>query len=201
MNNELFIKSLTEKEVDIIGEIGNISMGSAATSLSVLLRNKVEITTPTVREYSKIKDMLELSRDLVTVEIKYKKGFEGFSVFVLETKDIAVIADLMMGGNGKIEKIEIGELQLSAVGEAMNQMMGISSTALSSMFNSKIDITPPIIKYQKFGEELDLTDDINDVAIVVVSFQLKVGNLISSEMIQLTPLAAIKNQISRLSRK
>lgn len=193
-----FIKNLDEREVDTMGEICNISLGSAATSLSMLLGNRVEITTPTVTEYDKIEDMLEFSKDLVTVEIKYKKGLEGFSVFLLETKDTAIIADLMMGGNGKVRDVEIGELQLSAVGEAMNQMMGTSSTTLSSMFNSKIDITPPIIKYQKFGEDLDLTTDIQDTPIVVVSFKLIVGDLINSEMLQIMPLDAAKDQISRL---
>lgn len=182
------LKFLTEEEADALGEIGNISMGSSATTLSMLLSNKVDITTPTVHEYEEITQLFELPEDYLTVEIKYKEGLQGSSIFALNSTDSAIIADLMMGGDGKVEKPEIGELQLSAVGEAMNQMIGTSSTSLSSVLNFPIDITPPDVKFQKSSEKLDLGSEIFGVPVVAVAFKFAVGELIDSEMIQLMSL-------------
>ena len=191
-------KYLDLKEVDTIGEIGNISMGSSATTLSMLLGNKVEITTPRVEEHEKVNEVLDLYRDYVAIEIKYKSGLSGTTVFVLQKEDTAVIADLMMGGDGKIKNAEIGELQLSAVGEAMNQMIGTSATTLSSMFHTNIDITAPDVKFQKAGSKLDLSEEISDKPIISTSFKLIVGDLINSEMVQIMSLDSAKSQISKL---
>jgi len=190
---------LDETETDTIGEIGNISMGSAATTLSMLLGNKVEITTPVVKKYKDIQEILDLTRKYVTVEIKYKAGLDGTTVFALNDLDTAIIADLMMGGDGKVNNPEIGELQLSAVGEAMNQMMGTVSTTLSSMFNITIDITPPTVNLHEIGDKLDLAGDILFHPIVAVSFNLKIGDLIDSEFVQLMNVDSAKSQVARLN--
>ncbi len=192
------VKHLTDNEADALGEIGNIFMGSAATTLSMLLGNKVEITTPQIKEYASIQDVFNVQEDIVTVEINYKYGLDGATIFALKTDDTAVIADLMMGGDGKVENIDIGELQLSAVGEAMNQMTGSASTTMNSMLNVNIDITPPIVKLQKNGDKLELENKMEKESIVAVTFELKVGDLIDSKLIQLLPLSSAKDQIYKL---
>lgn len=192
------LEYINETEADALGEIGNISMGASATTLSMLLGHKVEITTPKVREYGRIEDLFEISKDCVTIEIQYKEGIDGSTIFALNIEDTAIIADLMMGGDGKIKDPEIGELQLSAVGEAMNQMIGSAAVSMSSMFNTSINITPPIVKLQKTGQKLDLLDEIFGVPIVAVSFSLKVGDIIDSEIMQLMSLSSAQNQVSRL---
>jgi flagellar motor switch protein FliN len=191
-------KYLDLKEIDALGELGNISMGSSATTLSMLLGNKVEITAPTVKELESIDEIQEVVRDRVVVEIAYKAGLEGSTVFVLEVNDTAIIADLMMGGDGKVKDPEIGELQLSAVGEAMNQMIGTSATTLSSIFNTSIDITAPIVKLQKKGDKLGISQEIIKGSVVCTSFKLIVGDLINSEMVQIMPVKAAKDHVSRL---
>ncbi len=190
---------LTPTEVDALGEIGNMSMGAAATTLSMLLSNKVEITTPTVLEYKEIQELFKFQKDFLTVEIRYEDGLEGLSVFALNKDDSAIIADLMMGGNGIIEGTpEIGELQLSAVGEAMNQMIGSASTSLASIFNFPVNISPPDVKLQKGGQKPDLSQDIFGCPIIAVAFKFKIGDLIDSEMIQLMSLDSAKYQVKTL---
>ncbi|OGH98345.1 MAG: hypothetical protein A2104_10090 [Candidatus Melainabacteria bacterium GWF2_32_7] len=192
------LKYLTSKEVDTLGEIGNISMGSAATTLSMLLGNKVEVTTPKVKEYESIEQICNSLKDFVSIEIDYTTGLQGSSVLILEAQDTAIIADLMMGGDGKVKNPEIGELQLSAVGEAMNQMMGTSATALSSMFNTSIEISAPTVKHQEAVEKQELETDAIKGPIIAICFDLKVGDLINSEMIQVISLSAAKDQVSKL---
>ncbi|MDD3013482.1 MAG: flagellar motor switch phosphatase FliY [Candidatus Gastranaerophilales bacterium] len=189
---------LNETEADALGEIGNISLGSAATTLSMLLGQKVDITTPKVKEYPVVEELFKATKDCTTVEIKYKLGLDGTTIFALNPKDTAIIADLMMGGDGKVQDTEIGELQMSAVGEAMNQMIGTASTSMASMFNMPIDISPPVVKLQEAGKKLDLAEDIFGVPVIAVAFNLKVGDLIDSEFVQLMSLQSAQDQVKNL---
>lgn len=194
-------KYLEEIEADTLGEICNISMGSAATTLSLLLNNKVDITTPTIHEYDDITSLFDTKEEFVSVEIEYVEGIEGYAIFSLKSIDCSIIADLMMGGSGVVEEgTEIGDLQLSAVGEAMNQMIGSSSTSLASIFGHSVNISPPIVKLQKLeSEELNLTkDEVFKVPVIAVSFNLIVGDLINSNMIQVMSLKSAKSQVDRL---
>ena len=136
---------IPDLERDALGEIGNISMGGAATTLSVLLGRKVSITTPTV-SVSNLRQLKEkYPVPFLVVEVGYSIGIEGNNVLCIQAKDAAIIADLMMGNDGTNPDQELSELHMSAVSECMNQMMGSVATSLSSMFNKKVDITPPVV--------------------------------------------------------
>ena len=137
---------LTDMEKDALGEIGNISMGSAATTLSVLLGHKVSITTPSVSVATMGIIQQQYPMPYLIVEVGYTIGIEGNNVLAIQAQDAAIIADLMMGGDGTNPDTEINEIAMSAVGESMNQMMGTVATSLSTMFNKKIDISPPKVK-------------------------------------------------------
>ena len=136
--------TLADSDKDAVGEISNISMGTAATTLSSLLNQKVNITTPKV-SVSSWDDLAErYDRPCVMMQISYKEGIDGNNVLILKENDVKIITDLMMGGVGEVDDSEpLSELHLSAIGEAMNQMMGSAATSMSSMFNRKIDISPP----------------------------------------------------------
>ncbi len=192
------ITLLTPVEVDTIGEIGNISMGSAATTLSMLLGNKVDITTPVVLEYISPESAIKPQGECVTIQVDYKAGLKGATIFVINPKDTAIIADLMMGGDGNVQECELSDLQLSAAGEAMNQMIGTACTTMSSMYNIPIDITPPIVELAKNGITVDLAKRVFEFPVIAVSFKLKVGDLIDSEIVQLVSLDSVKEQINRL---
>lgn len=129
---------LTDVERDALGEIGNISMGSAATTLSVLLGHKVSITTPSVSVATMNIIQKQYPMPYLIVEVGYTIGIEGNNVLAIQAQDAAIIADLMMGGDGTNPDTEINEIAMSAVGEAMNQMMGTVATSLSTMFNKRL---------------------------------------------------------------
>lgn len=185
---------LTDEEKDVIGEVSNICMGSAATALFSILNHRVNITTPRV-SYSTWDELLKnYEAPCVFVQIYYKEGIDGNNIFILKQRDAQVIADLMMGGDGKGEYGELSELHLSAISEVMNQMMGSSATALSSIMESRIDISPPT------ATVVNLTEVINGGEIaeflkgdfVKISFSLEVGDLINSELMQLYPFEFAK---------
>ena len=191
--------TITDMERDALGEIGNISMGGAATTLSVLLGRKVSITTPTVSisNMSQLKEKYPIP--FLVVEVGYSIGIEGNNVLCIQAKDAAIIADLMMGNDGTNPDEELSEIHMSAVSESMNQMMGSVATALSSMFNKKVDITPPVVTLVDLGTE-EVVSKLLDKAdpIVQASFRMEVDGLIDSEIMQLLPLDVAREMVDAL---
>lgn len=182
-------EELSDVEKDAVGEVSNISMGTAATTLFSLVNQKVNITTPMVT-YTTWDDLIKnYDRPCVFIQICYKEGLDGNNILVLKESDVKIITDLMMGGDGTNTEGELSELHLSAISEAMNQMMGSAATSISSMLEQKVDISPPS------AELVDLQEVLNgaDVAeflkgkFVKVSFRMEIGNLIDSELMQLYP--------------
>ncbi len=191
--------TLTDTEKDSLGEIGNISMGTAATTLFTLLNKKVQITTPRVSATT----MKEISGGFTTpsvlVKVTYKTGIIGDNFLVLKEEDVMIITDLMMGGDGTNVSGEVTDMHLSAISEAMNQMIGSSSTSLSEMLGFMIDITPPeayletlsATDFKKYGVE-------DDAEVVKISFDMIIGDLINSEIMQILPLNLAKDMVSKM---
>lgn len=190
---------LSDIEKDALGEIGNISMGSAATTLSVLLGHKVSITTPAVSidTMAMIKDQYPMP--YLIVEVGYTVGINGNNILAIQASDASIIADLMMGGDGTNPSEELNEIHMSAVGESMNQMMGTVSTSLSTMFNKKIDISPPKVSLIDFGTEDQVTKLVDqNEPLVKVSFRMEVDGLIDSEIMQILPVDVAKEMVDFL---
>ena len=190
---------LSSMEKDALGEIGNISMGSAATTLSVLLGHKVNITTPTVSVDTMSTIQNQYPMPYLVVEVGYVIGINGNNILAIQASDASIIADLMMGGDGLNPQEELTDIHMSAVGEAMNQMMGTVATSLSTMFNKKIDISPPKVNLIDLGAEDKITDLVNnDEPVVKTSFRMEVDGLIDSEIMQILPLDVAKEMVSFL---
>lgn len=200
-NNIGALDELSPEVIDVLGEIGNIAMGAAATALYSLLNQKVEITTPDVK-VSTIRAIAdEYEKPCVLVQVEYIEGIEGLNLLIIKEEDAAVIADLMMGGDGSNPSLELDEIRLSAISEAMNQMMGSAATSMSSILNEVVNITPPVAKY------IDLDDVVSEVngyfgedeVLVDNSFHLKVGDLIDSSFKQISKLDFANKLVSRLT--
>ncbi|MEI4788918.1 flagellar motor switch phosphatase FliY [Bacillus sp. FJAT-53060] len=190
---------LSAMEQDAIGEIGNISFGSSATALSTLLNQKVEITTPTVSVIQKSKLNEEFPHPYVAIEVNYTEGFSASNLLVIQQTDAAVIADLMMGGDGTNADPSLSEIHLSAVQEAMNQMMGSAATSMSTVFNKKVDISPPSVELLDFKEGEGTERIPAEKMLVKVSFRLKIGELIDSNIMQLYTITFAKDLIAELT--
>ena len=189
---------LDEMEQDALGEIGNISFGSSATALSGLLGQKVEITTPTISVIDRNDLETEFVHPYVAVGVEYTVGLSGTNLLVIKQSDAAIIADLMLGGDGLSPNADLGEIHLSAVQEAMNQMMGSAATSMSTVFNKKVDISPPTIELLDVQEDKGTGSIPQEDLLIRVSFNLKVGTLIDSNIMQLFPLRLGKELVSSL---
>ena len=194
-------QSLSDNEKDALGEIANISMGTAATTLSTLVNQKVVITTPVV-SYGTLTKLSSLyDRPCVFIHISYIEGIDGNNVLILKESDVKVITDLMMGGDGTNTSDELSELHLSAIGEAMNQMMGSAATSLSSMLERKVDISPPkasLIDLNDSIVESELSDFLED-EFVIVSFRMEIGDLVDSQIMQLYPFDFARSLYKKFS--
>lgn len=189
---------LDSLEQDALGEVGNISFGSSATALSALLGQKVEITTPSLSMINRHKLEEEFPSPYVAVQVEYTTGLSGMNLLVIKQSDAAIIADLMLGGDGLNPKPDLNEIQLSAVQEAMNQMMGSAATSMSTVFNQKVDISPPKIDLLNISQNEGRENIPEDELLVKVSFRLKIGDLIDSTLMQLLPLNLSKKIVKSL---
>ncbi|MCM0650469.1 flagellar motor switch phosphatase FliY [Clostridium swellfunianum] len=187
---------LSDIEKDLLGEIGNISMGSASTALSQIIGQQVNITTPvvSVTTLNKLKENFEVPN--IALEVMYTSGITGENLLVMKITDAAIIANLMMGGDGKIEMNELSEIEESAVSEAMNQMIGSAATSMATMFAREVNISPPHSKVWRdstnnFTEAID-----EDENIIQVSFKITIGELVDSTIMQLLPMETAKKIVS-----
>ncbi|NHN28373.1 flagellar motor switch phosphatase FliY [Paenibacillus agricola] len=189
---------LTPLEQDALGEIGNITFGSAATALSTLLGKKVDITTPKVSAVGREELIQEFPLPHVAVHVNYVDGFDGINLLVIKTRDAQVIADLMMGGDGTGYDEELSEIHISAVQEAMNQMMGSSATSMSTIFNRFVNISPPGIDILKLSDGTGTTALPPEEVFIKISFRIIIGDLIDSTLMQLLPVPFAKDMVSIL---
>jgi flagellar motor switch protein FliN/FliY len=194
------LNQLDSSEIDAIGELGNISMGTSATTLASILSKKVQITTPRVEviTLSKIRERYE--EDCVAVKVEYIKGMHGINHLLLGEKDVKVITDLMMGGDGTHLDEEILELHLSAIGEAMNQMIASSATSIAKIFDWEIDISPPKATLLNGSDEQWFLDQIGvGDEFVTVTFKMEVEDLLDSHLVQVIPFDLAKEMVKKMS--
>lgn len=187
---------LTDIEIDLIGEVGNISMGSASTALYQLVNQKVNITTPvvTVTTVKEIKENFDVPN--IVFDVEYVSGIIGRNILMVKKFDAAVIANLMMGGDGQVENPELSELEISAVQEAMNQMIGSAATSMATMFSREVNISPPQSTIWDSRDQR-LTSAIDEEeSIVKVSFTLKIGEILESKIMQVLPIQTAKRIVS-----
>ena len=186
---------LTATEIDAIGEIANISMGSSATTLFSLVNRKVNITTPTVSLANWNTMIAEYERPCVFIQIKYTVGLDGSNILILKEKDVKIITDLMMGGDGTNIDGELGELHLSAISEAMNQMMGSSATSLSTMLGKMIDISPPeasLVDLTELKRPEEIAQFLSGT-FCKIAFNMQIEDLVESTILQLYPIEFAKS--------
>lgn len=187
---------LTDIEKDAVGEVANISMGTSATTLYSLVNRKVNITTPVVDMCTWDAIIDEYERPCVFIKIKYTVGLEGTNILILKEDDVKIITDLMMGGDGtNVEETELTDIHLSAISEAMNQMMGSSATSLSSMLGRMIDISPPEANLVDVGD-LESQEGISSFLLgrfVRITFRMQIEDLVDSKIMQLYPIDFARN--------
>ncbi|MEN6413182.1 MAG: flagellar motor switch phosphatase FliY [Veillonellales bacterium] len=193
------VADLSDMEKDALGEIGNISMGGAATTLSILLGRRVSITTPRVSVTDLKTIQNEYPLPYLVIEVGYTHGILGTNLLAIREADALIIADLMMGGDGTNPPTELNELYMSAVGEAMNQMMGSVATSMSTVFKKKIDISPPNVNLVDFATDSAITSSLaDDGSIVKIAFRMEVEDLIDSEIMQILPVNVAKEMVESL---
>jgi flagellar motor switch protein FliN/FliY len=182
---------LTDEEKDALGEVGNICMGSSSTTLSMLLNQPVNITSPRVT----ITTMEELLKSFVTphmsIRVRFIEGLSGYNLLIMRVQDAAVLADLMMGGDGISTSDELTEIGISAASEAMNQMIGAASTAMATMFSRTVNISPPVTKIYHSPEELTSPEQSQ---VVVVWFKMTIGSVLDTQIMQVMDMDTAREE-------
>jgi len=188
---------LSPAEKDALGEIGNISMGTASTTLSELLQQRVSITSPKVRVTTQEELFSAFEVPYMVIQVEFKEGLTGFNILIMQLRDAMVMANLMMGGDGTSLQDEFSEMEISAASEAMNQMIGTASTSLATMFGRSINISPPVTQVLETPDQESFKLPAEG-PIVVISFRLTIGELVNSEVMQILSIDAAKDEASLL---
>ena len=197
------MNELTQEQRDVLGEIANISMGNAATTLSMMVNRRVDITTPRVSVINRSESLDDYEKTCIFVQIHYIKGLTGNNVFILKEPDVLCMTDLMMGGDGTNMQGEVNELHLSAASEAMNQMMGTSATSMASMLAIPVDISTPDVsridvESVKMFEKMFESEQ---EKFVKIAFRMEIGDLIDSTMVQLYPVRFAGQMCEKFQKK
>lgn len=193
LNNE---DILSPMDIDTIGEILNISLGSSATTVSTLLDQRVNITTPRVQVIQSNEFNFHSLEPAVAVEINYVSGLDGKNIMILKESDVKVIVGLLLQTDYSEQEFVLDEMSLGAICEVMNQMMGASSTALSQLLNRAINISPPNSFRIENSQQFKSMYFNNEEMLVAVHFSLMIGELVNSEFISLMTVELAKNLIS-----
>jgi len=191
---------LTPEEKDVLGELGNISIGTSAATLFALLGQRVVITTPRV-SIIRLSDIAnKYEKPCVGIRVDYVEGIKGTNLLLLNQRDVKVITSLMMGYGGEVEgDEELNEMDFSAIQEVMNQMIGSSSTSLASLVNMKIDIDTPKASLVDFGDEVILQGlGFEEDHAVCVEFRMEIGMLVDSSIMQLLPMSFAKYMVETM---
>lgn len=192
---------LSHDEQDVLGELGNICMGTAATTMFTLLNRKVTITTPAISLHTMKSLSNEYTAPIVVVEVNYTEGLTGKNLLILKDYDVALITNLLLGEEGDIDpdNIELNETHLSAIREVMNQMIGSSATSLADILQTPINISTPEAKMILIEDEDILNAFLdNDDPIVKINFNMEIEGLLTSEIMQILPLNFAKTMAVRV---
>ena len=188
-------KCFSTLEMDAIGEILNISLGASATAVSTMLNARVDITTPVVNVVEKEEFQMDRVEPAVGVEITYISGLQGKNIMLLKRHDVKVIVEMLMGIQMSDEEFELNEMNISAVCEVMNQMMGASSTALSEFLGKMVNISTPIsFPIESEHEFVEKYFEDNNPK-VVVGFTLKIADKLESEFFNVMPIELAKSLV------
>lgn len=190
---------LTDNDRDVIGEAGNIFMSTSATSLSTILNKRVQMTTPVVANTNLDEIHKNMKIPYVVVTIKFEKGLEGSNLLLIKTEDASIIADIMMGGDGTEKHKELNEIELSAVAEAMNQMIGSAATSIATMLNRPIEISSPEIEVWAELADIQKSKYSLEDEFVKIGFKMTIEGLLESNIMQLYSLAAVKDIVDVLT--
>lgn len=192
---------LTNEEIDAIGEVLNISMGSAATAISTLLDKQVIITTPKV-EIQKFEAVNYTDLEpAILVKIEYVEGISGSNVMIFRQSDMQVILNLLMGNEDPpSDDFVFDEMSMSAACEVMNQMMGAAATALSEFLSKVVNISTPVASvidsdenyYQSLGAD-------EGSEIVSISFHISIEGVMDSDFSSIMSCELVKDIVTSVS--
>ncbi|MDD6195826.1 flagellar motor switch phosphatase FliY [[Clostridium] aminophilum] len=194
---------ISKEEIDILGEIANISMGNAATALSIMLNRRVDITTPRISVINRSESLDDYEKTCIFVQIHYVKGLSGNNVLILKEHDVLSMTDMMMGGDGTNPDPEVNEMHLSAASEAMNQMMGKAATSMATLYDTMVDIsTPDVHKIDvESVKTFEKMFESNSEKFIKISFRIEVSDVIDSTMVQLYPVSFAMEMVEKFRQR
>jgi len=182
------LAGLTPEEGDVLKSISGTSMNAGATALSTILNKQVTIAEPSVNEIVPDKIVESIPGAAIVVEVEYSGGIKGPTYVIFLKEHGAMIADLMMGGDGTAPPEEINDLYLGALGEALGQMIDSTAVSLSSSLGKTVTASSPKIKIVDFKKGIPKDLPVfKESKVVEIDYNFTLGDLSEGKLIQLLP--------------
>lgn len=172
---------LSELQRDALGEIFNIGVGRAASSLSQIVNDEVLLSAPSVQlvegnEASRLFLGTEL-RQLSTVSQLFSGPFKAEATLVFPETNALEIVRLMVGPHMSVE--ELSEFEQEAMCEVGNIILNACMSSLADIFHISFDSTLPLHRFGN-AETIPLVQNESDRVVLV----LQVDMVISQQRIQ-----------------
>lgn len=149
---------LNDMHIDVLRELGNIGAGNAATALSMMLMQTVQMSVPTVKVLD-FNDLVNIlggpEKVVVGILTHLVDDVNGMIMFILDQEFAHVIVNILL--NKQInDYTEMTEVDFSAINEIGNIMSASYVNAIASLTGLKINITVPSITVDMAGAILSV---------------------------------------------
>jgi flagellar motor switch protein FliN/FliY len=186
-------EAFTQQEKEELTKVSEPAMSAAAAKLSTILNRKVDITNPHTKVDTPEEIRKELPKNAIVVEVEYAQDVVGPTYIIFLKDNAAVLADLIMGGDGTKPPSEMTELYLGALGEALAKMMDSATAVLSNIVDKEIKcgkLKTSVVDFT--SPEASKLLVFQQKSLVKVNYDLKIGDLVEGKLIQLLPPSIAK---------
>lgn len=153
------INDLSNIQLDVLREVGNIGAGNAATALARLINKKVDMTVPKVRilEFKDVSETLGGAEiPFVGILFKVEGDLTGSIMFMLRYEAAVALVSVLMGSAPAEGDKVFDEIELSALREIGNILAGSYLSALAGLTNLKIIPSVPHLAMDMAGAILSV---------------------------------------------
>lgn len=161
-------------------------MTAGSQAVSQALGKSVVLSNPEVSTLSSEQLIKETAPHQVMIKTGYNVGQSYPLLYLIKDYDVAVIFDILMGKDGRNPDLEIGDLQISAIGEVMNQLIGAAATAISGELSTKLAMQPPAS--ESLNLEQSPLPQPYEGQLLTIRYQLTIEGVIDSEIFEIWPL-------------
>lgn len=153
------LDKLNDLQFDVLKEIGNIGAGNATTALAKMMNTKIDMNVPRVEmvPFTELPDTFGSPEEVLAgILVQLDGDIKGMMMFLAKEESAHTLVNSLMGGMGVTSDGTFSEMELSALSEIGNIIIGAYLSAMSNLTNLKIASSVPYISIDMAGALLSV---------------------------------------------